>query len=174
MWEKVYLQQQKWVKESCIIKATTVYLTAKQRLKNLSDLHGTQQVEEYLWYLKGVWVSSKQTSWSLLLGSSSSLCGLTCLRMASVVIITYICLGREDPSVSGQFQGLPESFELFISSGGWISLMNEVLHFLLTTTRFHFPVNIFFCLSEFTSKTKDFDLTEHYFIMNCLNLILLL
>lgn len=33
---------------------------------------------------------------------------LDCLRMTSVVVIIYICLGREEPNLSGQFQGLPE------------------------------------------------------------------
>lgn len=50
-------------------------------------------------------------------GSSDSLSLLeaSCFvrERLSAILAVYLCLGREEPSMSGQFQGLPEVSELF-------------------------------------------------------------
>ena len=77
----------------------------------LNSLQAAQQTEEYLFHVAQlIEAFSRQQGWSLLLPGSSAN-----LRVSLTVLTAYVYLRRDGPSESGQYQGLPEAFELFTS-----------------------------------------------------------
>lgn len=105
VWMRHHLQEQKWLKDSCITKATPPWVTDNSQkagnLERTSQPAGTSTGwRSPFQEPRVVWASSRQLVWYVLLPSSS----------CSLSLQLYCLLWREGPSESGNFRGFLKLF----------------------------------------------------------------